>query len=255
MGIPLQTIGPFTMIPAHEARTVSTLIERETNSKAHKILMTKRCDLVLWDKKLIFLLGGLLLFPLAGYAGDSESSQTVVEVALLRPVGELGAAYDETFVGLGADTGYEVGFRLRLPLTPNFSISPGFHFVDFESHLLIDEAEEEFKTEALSYRFTMEGMLRPRCGNETVRPFLAVAAGLYRNRIVGFYDDPFAAERNDSINSFGYSVRWGFTTNHYEVSFVVHRNRVDTWKFFPKDAKQSYRWDNFAVRLGYPLPW
>ena len=213
-----------------------------------------RCSLL--ARNMLLVLGALsiLMCAGAGLAADDFGSRVVVEGGLLRPLGELGADFDESFLGLGADSGYEVGFRFRKPVKPALSISPAFHFVDFESHVLLDAAENEFKTEAFSYRLTLEGMLKPRCGDEGARPFLAVAAGLYRNRVVGFYDDPTAPERDYSVNSFGYSVRWGFATENFELSFVAHRNRVETWRFFETDSKASYRWNSLSVRLGYILP-
>ena len=203
----------------------------------------------------VLCLAPTLLLAGVGSAADNPGSRVVFEGGLLRPLGELGADFDPSFLGLGAEDGYEVGFRLRLPVTPALSVSPGFHFVNFKSHLSIGAGEQEYKTEALSYRFTLEGMLKPRCKGGQVRPFLAVAAGLYRNRVVGYYEDAVAEERDDSINSFGYSARWGFATNSVELSFVAHRNRVRTWRFFPTDGKECYRWNNLGVRLGYLLPW
>ena len=196
----------------------------------------------------------MLSFSSFGLAADLDS-RVVIEGGLIQPQNNLVADFNEATLGLGAENGYEAGFRFRLPLTSFFSISPGFHLVDFGSHVLTDVDEEEYKTEALSYRFTLEGMLKPRFEDRWIRPFVAVAAGLYRDRVVGFYDDPFAQERNNSVNSFGYSVRVGLAVDSFELSWVTHRNRVDTWQFFRTDSRESYRWDNQGVRLGYLMPW
>ncbi len=206
------------------------------------------------NKLKLLLLGPILLLSSAALAADNPGSRVVLEGGMVWPMGELGADFSEESLGLGADTGYEVGFRFRLPVTPLLSISPGFHFVDFKSHLLTNEVEQEFKTEALSYRFTVEGMLKQHQGAGGIRPFLAVAGGLYRNRVVGFYDDPAAAERNNSVNTFGYSIRAGLATNSFELSCVVQRNQVETYHFFRTGFKESYRWDSFSIRLGYLLP-
>ena len=217
--------------------------------------MEATCRNLLIFKTFVIMAAGVALISAeAGQAADDPVNRLVLEGGLLQPRGDLGADFDETFLGLGADTGYEAGFRFRLPMTPAFSISPGFHFVDFQSHVLTDAAEQEFKTEALSYRFTLEFMLMPHCEGASARPFLAVAGGLYRNRVVGFYDDPTAEERNSSVNSFGYSVRGGFAVGNYEVSFVAHRNRVETLQFFQTESRESYCWNNMGVRVGYLLP-
>ncbi|MBU8870161.1 MAG: hypothetical protein KOO60_04710 [Gemmatimonadales bacterium] len=206
------------------------------------------------NKMQVLWVGSMLLLSSTGLAADDFDSRVVLEGGLVWPQGELSSDFDESSLGLGAEAGYEIGFRFRLPVTRIFSISPGFHFVDFKSHLFTHEDEQEYRTEALSYRFTLEGMLKYGNQERPIRPFLAVAAGLYRDRVVGFYDDPDAEERSNSVNTFGYSARLGLATKNFELSCVVHRNRVETWHFFPTESKEGYSWDNLGVRLGYLLP-
>ncbi len=188
-------------------------------------------------------------------ADTGQSSQIIIEGGLLFPLGDLGAELDKASQGLGAKTGYEIGFRLSLPVTSVFSVSPGFHFADFKSHIFADDAEQEYKTEALCYRFSIEGMLKKSTGGWKIQPFLAVAAGLYRDRVVGYYDDPTAEKQNASINSLGYSVRLGLAFHNFELSSVMNYNRVETWHFFKTGIKEDYNWDHWGLRLGFFLPW
>ncbi len=203
----------------------------------------------------IILLALFLVTASAAIAANDLDSQVAIEGGIVWPSGELSSDFGEETLGLDADMGYEIGFRFRLPLTPAFSLSPGFHFVDFKNHVFVDEAESEYNTEVFCYRFTLEAMLQKSDKSSLFRPFLAVGAGLYRDRVVGYYDDPTALERNSSINTFGYSVRIGLAINGFELSCVTHRNRVETWHFFRTGSKESYRWDNLNLRLGYLLPW
>lgn len=186
-------------------------------------------------------------------AADELSSRVVIEAGFVQPGADLGAEFNPTLRDFGAETGYEAGFRLRVPVTEAMSVSPGFHFVDFGSYSFQDAAGVEFQTEALSYRFTLEWMYRSRT-KSVLRPFIALAGGLYRNRVVGFYEDPTAEKRNDSVNTLGYSGRAGLLVGNFELSAVVHRNGFDTRRYFVPDAGQSYGWHQAAVRLGYLLP-
>lgn len=173
----------------------------------------------------------------------------------MRPLGELGAAYRPSEWGLGQDDGYEAGFALRIPVNETWTWSPGFHFVDFGRHELVDASENAWRTEALSYRTTAELMWSPPVPASPLRPLLAVGAGLYRNRVTGYYDDVSIEERDDTVNSFGWYLRWGVRNDAVEVSCLVHRNEVKTWRWFESDRRGTYGWNNLAVRIGYRLPW
>ena len=197
----------------------------------------------------------LVLLTAAGTASAMESTRVVIEGGVLRPLAELGAAYEPVNFGLGAGDGYEVGFGLRYPVAKAWVISPAFHFVDFERHVLTDAAENEFRTEALSYRTTAELMWSPEGREGGLRALLAVGGGLYRNRVVGYYDDPAIEERNDTVNTFGWYLRWGFRSDSFEVSFLWNRNTVRTWRYFEADERGKYGWHSLGVRLGYLLPW
>ncbi len=196
----------------------------------------------------------LVLLVAAG-AAAKESSRVVIEGGALRPLAELGANYDPARLGLGAGDGYEIGAGLRLPLNNSWVISPAFHFADYGRHVLTDAAENEFRTEALSYRTTAELMWIPSVRGKGLRPILAIGCGLYRNRMVGYYDDPAIEERDDTVNTLGWFLRWGFRSRNFEVSFVAHRNEVRTWRYFEAGRQGEYGWHSLSARLGYLMPW
>jgi hypothetical protein len=204
---------------------------------------------------LALLAGSVFAVGSAVSATDDRNSRVAIEGGLVNPGGNLGSAFGKADLSLGADTGYEVGFRLRLPLTQSLSVSPGFHFVDFKSHALNLTDDLEFLTESLSYRFTLEWMYAWVDARKFGRPFVAIAGGLYRNRVVGFYDDPTKEQRDDSVNTFGYSARAGLVVRGFEASVVVHRNEVDTRRYFLTGAVENYQWHQIGLRFGYLLPW
>lgn len=199
--------------------------------------------------------GAVLLLLLVGPASARDDIRVVLEGGAIRPLSELGAEYAPGQRGLGQSDGFEIGLGLRVPVADAWTVSPGFHYVDFGRHEWIDEAEEAWRTEAISLRTTAELMWCPPARRGPLRPLLAVGGGLYRNRVVGYYDDPESTERDDTVNSFGYYVRWGIRSGALEISFLAHRNVVRTWRYFEGEKRGKYGWHGLAVRVSYLLPW
>ncbi len=85
------------------------------------------------------------------------------------------------------------------------------------------------------------------------RPFLALAMGLNRNRVQGFYQD-FVAEMDESLNSLGVSFRVGMQIVGFELSLVYNLNRFNTWHFYRSDYRERYNWDNMGLRVGWLVP-
>lgn len=204
------------------------------------------------------LTGAALLLLLTGPASAQDRVRIVLEAGAVRPLGELAADFDPDEGGLGQDNGYEVGVGLRVPVAAAWTLSPAFHYVDFGRHEMEPDEDEPWRTEAISFRTTAEVAWCPPVEHGPLRPLLAVGGGLYRNRVVGYYDDPEVidtGERDDTVNTFGWYLRWGFRSDAMEVSFLAHRNTVRTWRYFENDSKTKYGWNNLAVRFSYLLPW
>lgn len=199
----------------------------------------------------------LLLFAVPASARDDV--RIVLEGGAVRPLAELGATFDSGERGLGQGDGFEIGVGLRVPVAEAWTLSPAFHYVGFGRHELEPDADEPWRTEAISFRTTAELAWCPPVRSGPLRPLVAIGGGLYRNRVVGYYDDPLlieTGERDDTVNSFGWFLRWGFrAADSVEVSFLAHRNTVRTWRYFETDAKAKYGWNNLAVRFSYLLPW
>lgn len=201
------------------------------------------------------LAGVALLLLLAVPASARDKVRVVLEGGAVRPLAELGAEFNPGQHGLGQDDGYEAGVGVRIPVADAWTLSPAFHFVDFGRHELEPDQNEPWRTEAISYRTTAELAWCPPVERGPLRPLLAIGGGLYRNRVVGYYDDPEIEERDDTVNTFGWYLRWGFRSDAIEVSFLAHRNTVRTWRWFETDTRARYDWNNLAVRFSYLLPW
>ena len=187
-------------------------------------------------------------------AGQALPGHAIVEGGMVTPYGNLGDDFQTSRLGFGAGDGLELGFRYRLPLSATVSISPAFHLVDFNDLDGYDPEVEEFTVEAISLRYSMELMVMSayRSAN-TPRPFLALGAGLYRNRIQGFING-FDEAHDASISSLGVSFRGGVQVAGFELSLVYHVNRFNTWNFHSSDYRERYNWDNLGVRVGWLLP-
>ncbi len=185
---------------------------------------------------------------------DPLAGKVIVEAGLAMPYGNLGDDFETSRLGLGALPGLELGFRYRFMLSPGFSVSPAFHLVDYRNMEGFNTEAEEFKIEAISMRYSVEMMLMSTGTSSRVpRPFLALGAGLYRNRVKGFING-FEEAHDASISSLGVSLRGGVQVLDFELSLVYNVNRFNTWNFHASDYRERYNWDNLGVRVGWLLP-
>jgi len=202
--------------------------------------------------RLLSLTAVLVLLAAPAAAASRPPSQVILEFGWLRPYGDLGDDFSATELGFGADDGLEAGFRWRLHLTPTFSVSPAFHFANFGDFQTQDEDLGDVRVDCTSYRYTVEFLLRSG-GDARVRPFLAAAGGLYRNRVVG-YTKEFTRSFDESVNTLGACLRVGIAVADLEFSAAYHLNRFSTWRYFQTGVEQDYGWDSFSVRGAWILP-
>ncbi len=206
-------------------------------------------------KLVVCTLGMVVLLAGGGsvIAGDLPGSQVVVEVGMAQPYGQLGADFYKTRLGFGATDGLELGFSYRIFLSETVSIAPVFLFVDYGDFEGSNEEVQDFRLQASSYRFGAELMVKMPGSFSTFRPFLAAGAGLYRNRVTGFYQDNTKA-LDQSLNTMGYSLRAGVQIIGFEFSVVYNINRFNTWQFYQSDYRERYNWDNVGFRAGWLIP-
>lgn len=204
----------------------------------------------------VFGILGLVIWlsrPAYVLAEEKPSSQVVVEVGVALPYGELGADFEKTRLGLGASQGLEIGFSYRIFLSETVSIAPTFLFLDYGSYNGFHEEIEDFRVQSSSYRYGAELMIKMPGSHKAPRPFLAAGAGLYRNRVMGFYQD-YTKALDQSVNTMGYSLRAGVQIIGLEFSVVYNINRFNTWQFYQSDYRERYNWDNLGFRAGWLIP-
>ncbi len=209
---------------------------------------------------LVLSLCCLVLGPeaLAGKTAKDVSLQPtnrlVIEGALAIPYGDLNDNFEDTDKGFGADNGYVVGFRYRIFLSPTVSIAPSFHFVDFGNFNGVHPEVEEFSIETTSLRTSLELMvMSPYRSFGKPRPFLAMGAGIFRNRVQGYYSD-YLKPLDESVNSLGLSFRGGMQIGGFELSLVYNLNRFNTWHFHEAYNRPRYNWDTVETRVGWVVP-
>lgn len=186
-------------------------------------------------------------------SSERPPSQVLVEGGVTVPKGDLGADFHGDPLGFGAHAGMELGFRWRLFLSPSLSVSPGFHFSDFRNLEGTNDDLGDYRVESSIYSWTVELMWHPGSRDAVVRPFAAVAAGLYRNRLVG-YTKTFERSLDESINALGFNGRAGLALGELEFSVVYHVNRFSTWRLFDTGVDQDYNWDCLGARAAWVLP-
>lgn len=204
----------------------------------------------------------VLLLPAAAAmaAGDAPPppagrppSQVILEVGWATPYGNLGEDFNATELGFGATDGMQTGFRWRWYASEHFSLSPAFHVSDWGNLSGTNEELGDYRVECYTYAYTLEAMLRTSDPEAALRPFLGVAAGLFRNRVVGF-TKTFTTSFDESVNTLGFALRAGFAVSDLEFSVVYNLNRFSTWRFFDTGIDQPYDWDNLSVRGAWSIP-
>jgi hypothetical protein len=198
------------------------------------------------------LLAAAILVPQSAQA-DHPPSQIVVEFGAAQPKGDLAADFYDTRLGLGAASGLELGFRWRYRFNDNFSLSPSFHFINYKDLRSTDPVVGDFRIPTSSFRYCLELMWVFGAADSGLRPFIAAAGGVYRNRVEGFYKT-FEQAFDESVNTLGGSLRAGFRIAAFEVSVIYSVNRFATWRFFDTGFEEDYDWDNAGVRVGWIIP-
>jgi len=190
---------------------------------------------------------------LPALGADKHPPRVILEAGVSHPYGQLGGDADHTRLGQGARDGLRLAFGMRFPLSRTVFLTPYFAFVDYGNFDGSTPEVEEVAIESSSYRYGLELMVRADGPPSRVKPLLAVAMGLDRNRLTGNYQDP-TAFMDESINSMGYNLRAGFQWKDLEFSVGYHINRFNTWQFYHSNYRERYNWDSLDVRGGWSIP-
>lgn len=211
------------------------------------------------DRNIVRFCAGMLLAlgvtasAAPGLARSHPSSQVVVEVGYVQPYGDLADDFLDTRLGLGIKEGLELGFRWRYRFSESLSLSPSFHFIDYKNYNGENEEAGAYRIKPTTLAYRLELMYVMLGSDTPVRPFLAVNAGVVRNRVEGYWKT-FEKAFDTSVNALGFGARAGFMLGGFEFSAVYDVNRFDTWRFFNTGFEESYVWDNLVVRMGWVIP-
>lgn len=195
----------------------------------------------------------LLTVAVPCLAGGHPPSQVVVEFGYVQPYGDLADDFLTTPLGMGIKEGIELGFRWRYRFSESFSISPGFHFVDYRNYKGENEELGAYRIKPTTLYYSLELMYIFLDPGTTVRPFIAGSAGVSRNRTEGYWKT-WEKAFDSSVNSLGLAARAGLQVGSFEFSAVYNLNRFDTWRFFNTGYEESYVWDNLVLRVGWIIP-
>ncbi|MCP4571367.1 MAG: porin family protein [bacterium] len=197
--------------------------------------------------------------PLPDGQSSRPGSDVVLEIGLAMPTGDLTDDFDTSELGFGAGNGFELGFRWRLHLGDRFSVSPSFHFTDYDDFDGFYLEESETKSELVAaagktsvYSFGLEARYALGEPGSFWRPFAAVGAGLDRNRLHGWRKE-FTEAVDLSVNSLGLNARLGVRLDQFELSAVYRYSRFSTRRFFESDESPDYVWDAVVVRAGWVM--
>lgn len=197
--------------------------------------------------------GFLLLIVNPVFAGGHPRSQVVFEAGFVQPYGDLADDFLTTEKGLGIKSGLELGFRWRYRFSESLSISPGFHFIDYKNYSGENEEIGAYRIKPTTLNYSLEFMYILLDPGKAVRPYLAVNAGVCRNRLEAYWktwDKAF----DSSVNTLGVGARAGLLIGGFEFSAVYNFNRFDTWRFFNTGYEENYVWDNLVFRAGWIIP-
>ena len=201
----------------------------------------------------LLVCGSVLLSGAPSLAGGNPPSQVVIEVGYVKPYGDLADDFFTTQLGLGIKEGLELGFRWRYRFSESLSISPSFHFVDYKNFKGENEEIGAYRIKPTTLMYSLELMYILLDPDSSVRPFLAVNAGICRNRAEGYWKT-WEKVFDSSVNTLGFGARAGFLVAGFEISAVYNVNRFDTWRFFDTGFEESYVWDNLVIRVGWIIP-
>jgi len=205
---------------------------------------------------------GILTLVLMGVAPDDAAAQRgrsygapsgnelVFEGGAVEPLGDQGDDFFTTEAGFGATTGYELGLRYRAYISPNWSISPSFHYARFgESSGVTEDDNLGFTMRLSNYRYGLDLQTFIGALDVAVRPFLTGGVALINNQ----YRDQlqYTGTFKTSMNAFAYSAGVGLKIRHIEISGVYNWNQFDSANLSPTPQTVSYNWDYAVVRVGF----
>jgi hypothetical protein len=204
---------------------------------------------------LVLVLGAVPAKAARWHHRDAAQVDLILEGGVVTPYGDLGDNYFGTEKGAGAETGFDVGARLRQRWPSGWALSPSFHYEEFGDFVGNDgTADRKVSTSILRYALDLQYFFPTPRGSLT--PFLSAGAGLYVNR----YRDQLSTEFHSVLNTFnalGISVGGGVRAGSLELAVAYHFNRFSTARLPGGNNGYNvtdYDWDFLSVSAGFALP-
>ena len=178
--------------------------------------------------------------------------EVLMEAGLALPQGDLAAPADTTLQGFGAGSGYLLGLRTRIFLSPGFALAPYLSYTEFKQ-AEVDFYGREVLIKARVISFGLDATYVKPGPRTRVRPLLAAGVALSRDK---YRDEDVDDETfyKASANVLTWSLTAGLRWRDWELAAIYQLNLVSTARFYPTGEPQDYDWNHLVVRLGYVLP-
>lgn len=178
--------------------------------------------------------------------------EVLMEAGLTLPQGDLAAPADSTYTGFGAGSGYLLGLRTRIYLSPGFALAPYISYTEFKE-AEVDFYDREILIQTKIISFGLDATYVKPGPFTRVRPMLAAGVALARNK---YRDEDVENETfyKAGVNVLTWSLTAGLRWQDWELAASFQLNQFSTARFYPTGVPQDYDWSYVAIRLGYVLP-
>ena len=187
-------------------------------------------------------------------ADASPRASLILEGGLAQPLGDLGDNYLGTAKGFGAETGYDLGVRLRAVWPSGWALCPSFHYQDFGDFNDIDNAGDPYTvaTSLTSYGLDLQHFWETP--GSTLQPFVSAGLALHHNRYRDetHGNDPSFYET--AANALAVVLGAGLKVDVFEISASYAVDRFETARLSTSGRRASYDWDTLSLRVGIELP-
>jgi hypothetical protein len=209
---------------------------------------------------LLLVLVSLVPVVAAQEAGDADlgdstyrRAEVFMEAGAAFPRGHLDNDFPTTNQGYGADTGFQLGVRVRFYLNRSFSLAPVVSYTEFGAYEGATADGDEFLVQAKVIRYGADFAWIMPGGWTSIRPILGAGAAFVRNKYYEeFIDDETFYKAG--VNNLAWSLLVGLRWRAWELSLDVQINEFSTSLFFPTAEPYDYVWNHLVLRLGYALP-
>jgi hypothetical protein len=176
-----------------------------------------------------------------------------MEGGMTIPTGNLGDEFLSSDAALGAETGFNLGIRIRFHLSPAFTVAPAFAYTEFGDFDGLDADGNEFLIVPRVLRYGLDFVFMKPGRRGALRPFAGAGAAFVRNK----YREEFVEDEiyyDAGVNGLAWSVQAGLRWRSWELVVDYQHNTFATARFLPTGGEVDYDWSRLALKLGIVLP-